>query len=93
MILNRLTHIELHEFTYIHYYTNDNERDHTLYKSENRLLIEVKSIRTIELLETINYDFVPSRIITKIHPQDTLWLRKTVVKIIQTKDQCYPLRF
>jgi hypothetical protein len=94
-VLKRLTTIELNSFTYIHYYINEknNSREHAIYKSKDRLILDVKSINKIELLEVINFQFVPNVIVTKVAMPDTLWMRKPVLKIYQDKDQCYPYRF
>ena len=94
-VLKRLTTIELNSFTYIQYYVNekDNSREHAIYKSKDRLILDVKSINKIELLEIINFQFVPNVIVSKVAMRDTLWMRKPVLKIYQDKDQCYPYRF
>ena len=94
-VLHHLTTIELNEFTYIHYYINDkdNNREHAIYKSKDRLMLDVDSIRKIDLLEIVNFQFVPNVIVSKVAMRDTLWMRKPVFKIYQDKDRCYPYRF
>ena len=94
-VLNRLTTIELNSFTYVHYYINekDSSRNHAIYKSADRLIIDVKSIRKIDLLEVKNFQFVPNVVVTDVVMSDTLWMAKPVLKMYQDNDQCYPYRF
>jgi hypothetical protein len=52
-----------------------------------------KAITEIELIEVVNFQFVPNRIITRIEEQDIKWLSKRVLKTYQDDDPCYPYKF
>ena len=43
-VLERLTIIELNEFTSVYYYINDNSRGHAIHKSKDRWILDLKSV-------------------------------------------------